>query len=156
MGTKPRATASAKNKKPHENIREAHQKGIVYPCKNLIMATAAMAAGTGVQVAFLRHPAQFKRLGHIFRHGLLQLLHVLLGVQSTPCERVKQRLQFRFGLRGIGQGLGNFLAQQLPVTPTESMDRYTHCAFGEFQRGGGLRVRDLALAHHQERLQLFI
>src|SRR5262249_15636279 len=56
-------------------------------------------------------------------------------------------------LRWIGKGLSDFLAEQFSVASAQPMHRDAHCALSHAKRGGGLRVRDGALAQRQEGLQ---
>jgi len=55
-----------------------------------MMATATVAAGAGVEVAFHGDAAQLKSLGDVLGDGLLQFLHFLLGIEVIAGDRVFQ------------------------------------------------------------------
>jgi hypothetical protein len=52
------------------------------------MATAAVAAGAGIHVAFFGNAAQFKGLGDVLDDGLLQFLHVFLRVEKSARDGI--------------------------------------------------------------------
>jgi hypothetical protein len=48
-----------------------------------MMAAAAMAAGAGIKIAFLRDAAEFKGLADVLRDGFLHFVHVFLRVEKA-------------------------------------------------------------------------
>ena len=71
------------------------------------MAAAAVAAGAVVKVAFLRDAAEFEGLADVLGDGLLQLVHLLLGIKETAANRVVDEgfaEFFKGGDFGVAQG----------------------------------------------------
>jgi hypothetical protein len=71
-----------------------------------MVAAAAVAAGTFLQILLGGNAAQFKRLADNLLHALLQLMHFLLRVNEPFAYRIVQE--------GIALGIerGNFIAIQ--------------------------------------------
>ena len=56
-----------------------------------MMASAAVTAGTFLQILVARHAAQFKRLAYDLLHALLQLVHFFLSVNESFAHGAGQK-----------------------------------------------------------------
>jgi hypothetical protein len=56
-----------------------------------MMTAAAVAAGAGFEITLGGDAAQFERFGDVLGDGLLQLVHVFLGIEEPARDRVLQK-----------------------------------------------------------------
>ncbi len=77
-----------------------------------MMATAAVAARAGFEVAFLGHAPEFKGFAHVAGDGLLQFLHFLLGIEEAAGDGVVEE-GFALGLKGGDLALAQLDARVL-------------------------------------------